>query len=176
MIPHYDRDILIDYLHGALEPSVDAVLFAHLEACTSCTTVYEEEASLGEALRTGARAEELEFPSLVKARVWDALRHEQPSWLERLRAWGPRLAVPVAAAIAVAAYVGAPALHRLPAAGVDAAYLLDEHNATAQQNPFGPGVAPAVLSDAQDRTASTAAMYIDTAEAATLDSASGAVR
>ncbi|MEA2719304.1 MAG: hypothetical protein QOJ39_1168 [Candidatus Eremiobacteraeota bacterium] len=173
MTTHYDRDTLIDYLHGALEPSADAVAFAHLETCTSCTAVYEEEAALGEALRVAARAEELEFPSLVKARVWDAVRHQEPSWFERLRTWGPRLAVPVAAAIAVAAYLGAPVLRPLPGAGIEAAFYLDEHNAEAQQNPFGPGVGPAVYT--QDRS-SSAASYIDTAEAATLDDATGAVR
>ena len=30
--PHYDRDTLIDYLHGALEPDADAAVFAHVEA------------------------------------------------------------------------------------------------------------------------------------------------
>jgi anti-sigma factor RsiW len=173
MSTHYDRDTLIDYLHGALEPDADAAVFAHLETCTSCTAAYEDEAAFGETLRAAARAEELEFPSLVKARVWDAVRHQQPSWFERLRTWGPRLAVPVAAAVAVAAYIGAPALHPLPAAGLEASFFLDEHNAQAQQNPFGPGVSPAVYT--QDRS-SSAASYIDTAEAATLDDATGAVR
>jgi anti-sigma factor RsiW len=178
MTTHYDRDTLIDYLHGALEPGADAAAFAHLEACTSCTAVYEEEAALGEVLRTSARAEELEFPSLVKARVWDAIRHRKPTWLERLNAWGPRVAVPVAAAIALAAYLGAPVLRPVPVAGVAAAYYLDEHNAESQQNPFGPGVAPAVYTtDTQDRSGtSSAASYIDTADAATLDDADGAFR
>jgi anti-sigma factor RsiW len=178
MTSHFNRESLIDYLHGALREDADAAALAHLEACTSCTAVYEEEAALGEALRAAARAEELEFPSLVKARVWDAVRHQQPSWLERLRTWAPRIAVPVAAAVAVAAYLGAPALHRLPVAGVEASYFLDEHNASAQQNPFGPGIAPAVYtSDTADRlNASSAASYIDTADAATLDDADGAVR
>ncbi|MEA2689713.1 MAG: hypothetical protein QOD51_2320, partial [Candidatus Eremiobacteraeota bacterium] len=100
-------------------------------------------------------------------------RHQEPSWFERLRTWGPRLAVRDAAAIAVAAYLGAPVLRPLPGAGIEAAFYLDEHNAEAQQNPFGPGVGPAVYT--QDRS-SSAASYIDTAEAATLDDATGAVR
>jgi anti-sigma factor RsiW len=174
--PHYDRDTLIDYLHGALEPDADAVVFAHLEACTTCEAVHSEEAALGEALRAAARADEREFPSLVKARVWDALRHQQPSWLDRLRAWGPRLAVPVAAVIALGAYLGTPVWRQsMQPIGVAAAFYLDEHNAEAQQNPFGPGVAPAVYTDSQDR-GSSAAAYIDTADAATLDDADGALR
>ncbi len=110
---------------------------------------------------------------MVKARVWDAIRHQKPSWTERLRAWGPRLAVPVAAVVAIAAYLGAPALHGLPQTGVEASYFLDEHNAAAQQNPFGPGIGPAIYTpDTQDVTSvSSAASYIDTADAATLDDA-----
>ena len=101
MTTHYDRETLIDYLHGALTPQADATVFAHLQACAPCNAVYDEEAALGEALRTAARAEELELPSLVKARVWDAVRHETPSWAQRLRtSWGPRIAVPVAALVA----------------------------------------------------------------------------
>jgi len=178
MSTHYDRDTLTDYLHGALEPDADAAVFAHLETCTSCTAVYEDEAAFGETLRAAARAEELEFPSLVKARVWDAVRNQKPSWAERLRAWGPRFAVPVAAAVALAAYFGSPVLHRVPPAGVEASYFLDEHNAEAQQNPFGPGVGPAIYTaDSPDRVGiSSAASYIETAQAATLDDATGAVR
>jgi anti-sigma factor RsiW len=181
MTTHYDRETLIDYLHGALTPQADAGVFAHLRSCTECNALYDEEAALGEALRGAARAEELELPSLVKARVWDAVRHETPSWMQRLRtSWGPRIAVPVAAALAIAAYVTPHVRPQQPAAaGVSASYFLDEHNAQAQQNPFGPGASPAVYtSETQDRgsAASSAASYIDTADAATLDDASGAVR
>ncbi len=181
MTTHYDRETLIDYLHGALTPQADAGVFAHLATCTACSALYDEEAALGEALRTAARAEELELPSLVRARVWDALRHENPSWSQRLLSgWGPRVALPVAAAVALVLYLGPVVRHQQPAvAGVNAAYFLDEHNAEAQQSPFGPGASPAVYtSDAQNggNAASSAASYIDTADAATLDDASGAVR
>ncbi|MDP9105657.1 MAG: zf-HC2 domain-containing protein [Candidatus Eremiobacteraeota bacterium] len=181
MTTHYDRETLIDYLHGALTPSADAGVFAHLETCSGCNALYDEEAALGEALRSAARAEELELPSLVKARVWDAVRHESPSWTQRLlSSWGPRVALPVAAAVALAFYL-VPSVNRPQpvVAGVNASYFLDEHNAQAQQNPFGPGASPAVYtSEAQGNgnAASSAASYIDTADAATLDDASGAVR
>jgi predicted anti-sigma-YlaC factor YlaD len=180
MTTHYDRETFIDYLHGALTPQADAAVFAHLTSCSACNALYDEEAALGELLRNAARAEELELPSLVKARVWDAVRHETPSWAQRLRtSWGPRIAVPVAAALAIAAYLGPIGHQSQPvAAGVNASYFLDEHNAQAQQNPFGPGASPAVYTETQDRgsAASSAASYIDTADAATLDDASGAVR
>ena len=67
----------------------------------------------------------------------------------------------------------------LQAAGVEAAYYLDAHNADAQQNPFGPGAAPAIYAttDNPDRSnAPSAASYIDTADAAILVDASGAYR
>ncbi|HEX3452492.1 MAG TPA: hypothetical protein VHS26_04260, partial [Solirubrobacteraceae bacterium] len=153
----------------------------HLESCTGCNALYDEEAALGEALRAGARTEELEFPSMVKAKVWDAVRREKPSWSARLLSgWGPRVAVPVAAVLAIAAYLGTPYLRQpVQAAGIEAAYFLDEHNAEAQQNPFGPGAAPAVYtsdSQASGGAASSAASYIDTADAATLVDADGAFR
>ncbi len=177
MTPHYDRDILIDYLHGELPDSADAAVLLHLDACSACRAVHDEEASLGEALRSAGLAEELEFPSLIKARVWETVRSRKPSLFERLRSWGPRIAVPVAAVLALAAYLGTPLRHTAAPAGVEASYFLDEHNAEAQQNPFGPGVAPAIYAtDTQDRGSSTAASYIDTADAATLDDADGAFR
>ncbi|HEY0613861.1 MAG TPA: hypothetical protein VGC96_04430 [Candidatus Elarobacter sp.] len=178
MTTHYDRDTLIDYLHRALDEDADAAVFAHLEACTDCTAMRDDEAALGETLRAAARAGELEFPSMVKARVWDTIRHQPPTLLERLRAWGPRLAVPVAAVVALAAYLGGPILrHPVAAPGIAASLFLDEHQAEAQQNPFGPGVTPAVYADSTDRSnTSTAASYIDTADAAILDDASGAFR
>jgi len=180
MTTHYDRETLIDYLHGALTPSADAGVFAHLESCADCNALNDEEAALGEALRSAARSQELELPALVRARVWDAVRNESPSWTQRLRvSWGPRIAVPVAAALALAAYFTPFGRHAQPVvAGVNASYFLDEHNAQAQQNPFGPGASPAVYSaETQDRgnAPSSAASYIDTADAATLDDASGAV-
>jgi anti-sigma factor RsiW len=176
MTTHYDRETLIDYLHGALEPQADAALFEHIETCSTCRLLRDEEAALGEALRAAARAEEREFPSLVKARVWDAVRHQPAPWHERLFAgWGVRLAVPLAAAIALAAYFGGPIVrHAAPVPGVAAAYYLDEHNAEVQNNPLGPGVTPAnYSSDAPD--AGNAAVYFDSADAATLD-ADGALR
>lgn len=180
MTTHYDRDTLIDYLHGALKPATDAAVFAHLESgCDRCQLVLDEESGLTEMLRRAAAASELEFPAMVKARVWDAVRHEQPSIFDRIRSrWGPAIAVPVAAAVALAAYLGTPVLRGGNAAsGITASYYLDEHNAEAMQNPLGPNVGPAVYSpDTATNSNSTAASYIDTADAATLDSADGALR
>lgn len=182
MTTHYDRDILIDYLHGAIEPSEDAAVFAHLQVCSACMKIHNEEAALGELLRSTARAQERELPAFVKARVWEAIRNERPSWRERwLGRWAPAIALPVAAALALGLYLGVPALHgagATPEPTISAALILDEHNAETQQNPLGPGNGPAIYgTDPQSQVApASAASYIDTADAATLDDASGAIR
>ncbi len=57
MTTHYDRENLIDYLHGALEPEADAALFEHLETCPACRALHDEEAGLrrGAARRRAGR-------------------------------------------------------------------------------------------------------------------------
>jgi predicted anti-sigma-YlaC factor YlaD len=180
MTTHFDRETLIDYLHGELAPEADAAVFEHLEVCAACRAAHDDEASLGETLRAFARGAELELPAMVKARIWDAVRHEKPSWLERLRAaaWAPRVALPVAAVLIVGVYFGVPVFHaQQPAPGIAASYYLDEHNADIQQNPLGPGVSPALYGATSPAAGTTsAASYIDTADAATLDDADGAYR
>ena len=75
---HYDADTLDDYLHGALGPERDAAIHAHLETCAECRAIYDECAS-GARLdpRRRAQAEEREFPSMIKARVWEAVRNDR---------------------------------------------------------------------------------------------------
>ncbi|HTW83200.1 MAG TPA: zf-HC2 domain-containing protein [Candidatus Sulfotelmatobacter sp.] len=177
MTSHYDRDTLIDYQHRALDPDADAAVFAHLETCADCLALHDEEAALGERLRALAGAQEREFPSLIKARVWDAVRRERPSVLARLHLrWGPALAVPVAAAFILGVYFGTP-VFRGSVPGVAATFYLDEHSAETQDNPLGQGAAPAIYETAANHTASSsAASYIDSADAATLDDAVGADR
>jgi predicted anti-sigma-YlaC factor YlaD len=175
MTSHYDRETLIDYLHGALAPDTDADVFAHLEGCSACRALHDDEAGFGEALRAAARADERELPAMVKARVWDAVRRERPTLRARFaRVWGPMIAVPVAAAVALGVYLGVPTLHAsAPPPGISAIEFLAQHNAETQQNPLGFGVAPTVYGpEAQAPTA--AASYIDTADAATLDDADAA--
>jgi anti-sigma factor RsiW len=152
---HYNADILDDYLHGELGPERDAGIHAHLEACPDCRRVYDEGARVRDWLRAAARAEEREFPSMVKARVWEAVRTVPAplSFLDRVRAaWRPMLAVPVAAAIAVFAYLGAPGLHgNGQPAGVAATYLLEEHAALASDNPLADRglIVPVSMVDSQ---------------------------
>ena len=152
---HYNADILDDYLHDAFGPERDATIHAHLEACAPCRALYDEAASVRDWLRTAARAEEREFPSIVKARVWEAVRTVPApmSFAERLRALlRPMVALPVAAAIAVFAYLGVPGVHgggQPP--GVAATYLLEEHAAVASDNPLADRglIVPASIVDGQ---------------------------
>lgn len=151
---HYTAEHFDDYLCGELGSEHDAVIHAHIETCTDCRTIYDESVNVRDWIRTNARAEELEFPSIIKGRVWDAVRHERPSFAARLRAlWRPMVAVPIAAALAVFAYVGLP-LHGAHASGVAATYLLEEHAALASDNPLADRglVVPASMVDTQRST------------------------
>jgi predicted anti-sigma-YlaC factor YlaD len=147
---HYDADTLDDYLHGALGPERDAVIHAHLEACAACRAVYEEAATVRDWVRAAALAEEREFPSMIKARVWEHVRalSATPSFADRLRAlWRPMIAVPVAAVLAAFIYIGIP--HAGPPAGVAATYLLEDHAALASDNPLADRglIVPASVTD-----------------------------
>jgi predicted anti-sigma-YlaC factor YlaD len=174
MTPHYSSEILSDYVHGAVGTALDGAILAHLQGCGECRAVHDDEARLSEVLRAAALADERELPSMVRARVWDAVRRERPTLLDRLRSrWGPIVAVPVAATLALAAYVGTPVIQGSSAPRVSASYFLDQHNAQTTQGPLGPSVTPAVYS--ADTTSSTsAASYIDNADAATIDDVDGA--
>jgi anti-sigma factor RsiW len=154
---HYNADILDDYLHGALGPERDATIHAHLEGCAPCRARYDEAASVRDWLRNAARAEEREFPSMIKARVWEAVRNTpQPvSFADRLRGfWRPMIALPIGAAIAVFAYISVPGIHGAgQPPGVAATYLLEEHAAVASDNPLADRglIVPASMVDSQQR-------------------------
>ena len=140
MMEHLNNDFLIDYLHGQLPPEDDALAHAHLESCASCRGEYEAEAALGEALRSTARAEELEFPSMIAAEIWQQVRDARPSLASQLASlFRPAIAVPVAAVAVVALYFAAPLAQYAgtPAKHVSANYYLEEHAAQQAQNPLG---------------------------------------
>jgi anti-sigma factor RsiW len=130
---HYDLDTLDDYLHGELDGPRDAAVHAHLEACPDCRTAYDQSAAVRDWLQAAAAADEREFPSLVKARVWETIRAAKPDRFAWLRPW---LAVPVVAALAVLGYIELPGLHGAPPAGVAASDLLLEHSAEMSANPL----------------------------------------
>ncbi|MFN2460316.1 MAG: anti-sigma factor [Candidatus Velthaea sp.] len=167
---HYTDEKLIDYIHGELGAAEDARVYAHLAECDACRARHETEAALGEQLRAIARSEEREFPSLIKAHVWAAIRDREPSFLERLQAFArPAIVVPVAAALAVAAYLGAPIVRNGNATPtVAAAYYLDEHAAAGQVNPLADHT-NVNATFAERNPAGASAPLIDAADAATLD-------
>ncbi|GAC1416564.1 MAG: hypothetical protein NVSMB5_06780 [Candidatus Velthaea sp.] len=170
---HYTEDILIDYMHGEVSPAEDARIHTHLAGCDDCRAHYDAQASIGDLLRATARADEREFPSLIKARVWEAIRVQEPTVADRVRAFlRPAIALPVAAALAVAAYFGVPALHSNGANSaptVAAAFYLEEHAAEGQQNPLADHT-NINASFAVDRNAAPAtAPLIDAVDAATLN-------
>jgi anti-sigma factor RsiW len=134
---HYDIDTLDDYLRGELDAARDAAVHAHLDACDACRASYEDAASVRDWLRAAAAAEEREFPSMIKARVWETVRAAAPSPFDRLRAgWRTWVAVPVAAVLALALSIGLPALHGTAQGGIAATDLLVEHAAQMSDNPL----------------------------------------
>jgi len=138
---HLSPETILDYVHGALAPEDDAVVFSHLASCATCRAERDEEVRIGEELRTEARAAELEFPSMISARVWETVRASRPGPFAALAAFlRPIVAVPVAAVVLVAAYFASPlghgAEHR---STIDASYYLQQHagQATDTLNEHG---------------------------------------
>jgi len=134
---HVTTERLIDYIHGVLAPEDDAAVYAHVTTCTACRAEYRAELTLSETLKAQAAAEELEFPSIVKAKVWQAIRAaERPSLAQRLHALlRPALAVPLAAALVLAALAGIR-LSPGSAPQISVAYFLEEHAAQQVQTPL----------------------------------------
>jgi anti-sigma factor RsiW len=98
MNDHLSNDLLVDFVHGELPPELDAAAHVHLAGCAACREDFELEATLTEALRAAAKAEEREMPSLVNAAVWDRIRSAQPGPMARFAAWlRPAYALPIAA-------------------------------------------------------------------------------
>ncbi len=135
---HLSTEALIDYIHGALAPEADAGVFQHLASCAACRAEYESEVGLGEALRASARAQEVEFPSIVAARVWEEIRNARPGPFAGLAALlRPVIAVPLAVAILLGGYFATP-LGRpgAPQRTIDATYYLEQHAGQAESDPL----------------------------------------
>ncbi len=172
MMQHTTTPQLIDYIHDALPPEDDALIHAHLEACALCRDEYDAEVSLTEFLRSQAVLEECEMPSMVKAAIWEQVREARPSTSQRVLAWlRPAVALPVAAAIVLAAYFGLHAQQVSAEPTIDAAYLLQAHAAMNSTIPFSDrtGANPATLEGQSpasgDETAIRIRSVIHTADA-----------
>jgi predicted anti-sigma-YlaC factor YlaD len=127
MNEHISTDLLLDYLHGELAPEDDALAHAHLATCAACRREYDVEASLAEALRAEAKADEREMPSMISAEIWQRVRDARPGPLAQFAAWfRPALALPVAAALVIGGWFAT-----VPHAGskptVDVMYYLQTH-------------------------------------------------
>ena len=136
---HPSIEELVDYAHGELSASQDAAVHAHLAECGSCADLQAQEASLTDLLRAHARAEERELPESVIARIREAVARKprDTAWARLKTAFGPALALPVAAAIGVALYLGVRGTHATaPATTIDASYYVDSHAALASTAPF----------------------------------------
>jgi len=137
MTQHLTTEILLDYIHGELSPAQDAATYAHIEQCAGCRSDYQAEVSLGEMLREHAAREERELPSLVKAEIWRRVRADKPQTSNRFTAWmRPAVAIPVAAALALAAYFGSIYVAPHGAPSIEASYYLQDHAAMNTTIPF----------------------------------------
>jgi anti-sigma factor RsiW len=166
MTMHYDLETLDDYLHGELDEARDAAVHAHLETCPACRAAYDETATVRDWLRAAAAADEREFPSPIKAYVWETLRAAKPGPFAFLRTgWRPWLAVPLAGALAFAVYVERPHMHAA-GPGIAASDLLLEHDAQMADNPLADHgiVIPASTMDSSQPT-STLIEAVDTSSA-----------
>jgi len=150
---HFNNDDFTDYLHGELSPGRDAEMLVHLDACATCRTAYDAEARLGETLRAYAALSEREMPAGLAAGVWGRIERERegPRWATRLAALlRPAIAIPVAAALVLAAYLGSTLQHGSAKPSIDAAYYLNDHAALTRTIPFSEGgsvVPPTLASD-----------------------------
>jgi predicted anti-sigma-YlaC factor YlaD len=169
---HFTDDDLIDYLHGEVSDVLDARIHGHLARCSDCSARYDAEASVGEMLRASALADERAFPPLIRAQVWAAIRAEQPTPLERIRAFvSPLVAVPLAAALALLMYFSVPIIRgdRAAAPTVAAAYYFEEHAAQGLENPLADHVNTSATLALGHSSAAASSPLIDAADAATLD-------
>jgi len=152
MMQHLTNDLLLDYVHGELSPADDASVYAHIEQCQPCRMEYEAEDAMGETLRAHAAQEERELPSAVKAEIWERVRAGRPSVWSRTVTWlRPSIAVPVAAALALAAYFGTTQISPQGAPSIEASYYLQDHAAMNSTVPFsdrGSSVNPVDLETA----------------------------
>lgn len=173
---HYDTETLDDYLRGELPDKQDAAIHVHVAACAVCRAALDEAAALRDWIRSAALAEERELPQGVVATVRASAARERGALGLRFAALRrPLIAVPVAALLALAAYLSVPILRvRVLAESVAATYYLEAHAAHAAENPLADRsgiVSAAVLEREGGPAAPVPAALVETAGAATLDDA-----
>ena len=170
MNEHIDSETLIDYLHRELTPERDAFVHAHLAGCAECARAYDAEARLTERLRSAARAEELELPPSVVARIRSevALRSHPAWWTQVTSVLRPAVALPTAAVVVLATVLGFSSLqsHFAGAPSIAASYYLDDHDALSSSSlPFAQtAVVPEALDPGSTSEASRIAPNVIASE------------
>lgn len=149
MTNHLSTDFLVDYAKGELSPDQDALAHAHIATCTTCRDEYDAEVSLGEILRSAARAEERELPAFLKAAVWGEIRAAQPGPFARLSAlFRPAFAIPAGALVVALAFFASPLAHPGTHPTISASYYLQSHAIQSAQSPLSEHAS--TISDAFD--------------------------
>ena len=137
MTKHLTSETLIDYLHRELSPPEDARVLAHLEECADCTRELNAEASITEQLRATARASELELPLGMRSAIMARIASQDTAQPGLLRRWlSPILLVPLAAAVAAAAFFFSPVGQPAQNAALPVSYYIEQHAAGAQESPL----------------------------------------
>lgn len=130
---HPSRTEIIDYDRRELSSERDALVHAHLLECASCATVHENETLLISVLRTRLSTEERELPSSILLALRERIAPPL-AWWQKLTQ--PIIAIPVAAACALALFFGSGYLHSVQRPQLDAADFLQDHNALTHTTPF----------------------------------------
>ncbi len=150
---HPSIDRIVDYLHGELSAAEDAAMHAHFAGCSSCEERRSDEVAITEALRSHARARELEFPPGLATRIRvGAKLPESVSVWERLRAGlRPVWILPAVAAVTVILYFGFGARRAgTPAIAIDPSFYVENHAAMAENRPFVQDGAPVELTSSNE--------------------------
>jgi anti-sigma factor RsiW len=152
MIEHFTNDLIVDFVHGELEPAADARAHAHLLSCTTCTAEVDAERTLREFLRDAAVASEREMPSAIKAAIWEQIRTAKPGPLAALAALlRPVVAIPIAAVLLAGGYFATAATHH-GSPTIAASYYLQAHAVQSSQGPLSErsSASRAAVADAYD--------------------------
>jgi anti-sigma factor RsiW len=139
---HLTIEQLIDYARGELSAREDAVVHAHLAYCVACQEARDAEARLVELLRAHARHEEREMPPGLATAIFantaaQSAAATPPFWQRFSRQLRPALMIPMAAALALAAFFLASGFHVRPnGRATDAAAYIENHAALGSTMPF----------------------------------------
>lgn len=152
MIEHLSNDLIVDFVHGELEPAADARAHAHLVTCATCSSEVNAERTLREFLRDAAVASEREMPSGINAAIWEQIRAAKPGPFAALTSlFKPMIAIPVAAVLFAGGYFATAATHH-ESPSIAASYYLQAHAVQSSQGPLSErtGAIRAAVAEAYD--------------------------